>query len=130
MRCAVSLLLIEIVFLPKGDDQRQNSYRRKVCETWLESKVALLKCLRTTNVQNSWNRLWCRNCLIGFPNLLFRCFLKLTKSAITNPFDIDIGCVFTTTIVSLINITGGVLFTDFVKQLKNDSCFHELFKFH
>ena len=34
-------------------------------------------------------------------------------------------CVFTTTIVSL-NIPGGVLFTDFVKQLKKDRCFHEL----
>ena len=35
------------------------------------------------------------------------------------------GCVFTTTIVSL-NIPGGVLSTDFVKQLKKDRCFHEL----
>ena len=35
------------------------------------------------------------------------------------------GCVFTATIVSL-NIPEGVLFTDFVKRLKNDGCFHEL----
>ena len=35
------------------------------------------------------------------------------------------GCVFTATIVSL-NIPGGVLFTDFVKRLKNDRGFHEL----
>ena len=34
------------------------------------------------------------------------------------------GCVFTSTIVSL-NIPEGVLFTDFVKRLKNDWCFHE-----
>ena len=34
-----------------------------------------------------------------------------------------IGCVFTSTIVSL-NIPEGVLFTDFVKRLKNDWCFH------
>ena len=37
----------------------------------------------------------------------------------------NLGCVFTTTIVSL-NIPGRVLFTDFVKRLKNDRCFHEL----
>ena len=37
----------------------------------------------------------------------------------------DTGRVFTTTIVSL-NIPEGVLFTDFVKRLKNDRCFHEL----
>ena len=36
-----------------------------------------------------------------------------------------IGCVFTTTIVSL-NIPGGVLFTDLVKRLKTERCFHEL----
>ena len=35
------------------------------------------------------------------------------------------GRVFTTTIVSLHN-PEGVLFTDFVKRLKNDRCFHEL----
>ena len=35
-----------------------------------------------------------------------------------------VGCVFTSTIVSL-NIPEGVLFTDFVKRLKNDWCFHE-----
>ena len=35
------------------------------------------------------------------------------------------GRFFTTTIVSL-NIPEGVLFTDFVKRLKNDRCFHEL----
>ena len=40
-------------------------------------------------------------------------------------FMVDNGCVFTTTIVSL-NIPEGVLFTDFLKQLKKDRCFHEL----
>jgi len=39
-------------------------------------------------------------------------------------FSCHIGCVFTSTIVSL-NIPEGVLFTDFVKRLKNDWCFHE-----
>ena len=39
--------------------------------------------------------------------------------------DVYIGRVFTTTIVSL-NIPEGVLFTDLVKRLKNDRCFHEL----
>jgi len=34
------------------------------------------------------------------------------------------GCVFTTALVSL-NIPEGVLFTDSVKRLKNDRCFHE-----
>ena len=36
----------------------------------------------------------------------------------------DIGCVFTTALVSL-NIPEGVLFIDSVKRLKNDRCFHE-----
>ena len=35
------------------------------------------------------------------------------------------GRVFTTTFVQL-NIPEGVLFTDFVKRLKNDRCFHVL----
>ena len=40
-----------------------------------------------------------------------------------------IGCVFTSTIVSL-NISEGVLFTDFVKRLKNDWCFTSKIVFH
>lgn len=32
-KIAVSLLLTEIAFMPKGDDQGQNKYRRKVSET-------------------------------------------------------------------------------------------------
>ena len=38
---------------------------------------------------------------------------------------VHFGRVFTTTIVSL-NIPEFALFTDFVKRLKNDRCFHEL----
>ena len=34
------------------------------------------------------------------------------------------GCVFTTLVVSL-NIPEGVMFTDNVKRIKNDMCFHE-----
>ena len=36
----------------------------------------------------------CRNCLIGFADLFSRCFLKLSKSAITNPMNIDFNTTF------------------------------------
>ena len=51
-------------------------------------------------------------------------FAKQTKFRVVR-IGPDSGRVFTTTIVSL-NIPEGVLFTDFVKRLKNDRCFHEL----
>ena len=35
-----------------------------------------------------------------------------------------VGCVFTTPVVWL-NIPEGVMFTDHVKRIKNDRCFHE-----
>ena len=43
MRCAISLVLIEIAFVSKGDDQGQIKRRRKVSEAQLESKVVELK---------------------------------------------------------------------------------------
>ena len=36
----------------------------------------------------------CRNCLIGFGDWFSRCFLKLSKSAITNPMNIDFNTTF------------------------------------
>ena len=81
--------------MPWGDDQGQNKYLRKASETWERgSKVEGLKCLGTTDVQNTWNRICCRNCLIGFADLLSRCFLKLSKSAKTNPINVDINTIF------------------------------------
>ena len=63
----------------------------------------------------------------GFLELMFRNFGSRRKIK-TSKLRIAItrcGCVFTTTMASL-NIPEGVLFTDFVKRLKNDRCFHEL----
>ena len=45
---------------------------------------------------------------------------KNTFSSFQSQEDQNTGCVFTSTIVSL-NIPEGVLFTDFVKRLKNGS---------
>ena len=98
-RCAVSPELLDWlnVFMLKGDDQGQNKYRRKVNEAWeRESKVVGLKCLWTTNMQNTWNRLWCRNCLIELADLLSCCFLKLSKSGKTNAMNIDFNTTFLT----------------------------------
>ena len=53
------------------------------------------------------------------------CFLRYKFELLAVFFHLLKGRVFTTTIVSL-NIPEGVLFTDFVKRLKNDRCFHEL----
>ena len=64
-------------------------------------------------------------------NIKFTSFFMSTKNLHIKSFTLIpsrlyfYGCVFTTTIVSL-NIPGGVLFTDFVKQLKKDRCFHKL----
>ena len=52
-------------------------------------------------------------------------FLSVFFFFVLTPKKCRKGCVFTTTIVSL-NIPEGVLFTEFVKRLKNDRCFHEL----
>ena len=87
--CNLSLFLVPLT------DQDQNQYLRKASETWeRESKVVGLTCLWTTNVQNTWNRLRCRNCLIGFAELFSRCVLKLSKPAITNPMIIDFNTTF------------------------------------
>ena len=61
-------------------DQSQNQYLSIASETWeRESKVVRLKWPRTTNMQNTWNRLWCCNCLTGLAELFPCCFLNYQR---------------------------------------------------
>ena len=83
IRCAVSLVLIEIVFMPKGDDQGQNKYRRRVSETFLESKVVGLKCTDSY--------------IVSVQSVLLNCFPVVSSSyqspKKTNPMNIDIKAI-------------------------------------